>query len=66
MIAVVEQKEMADKRLQLRAAVLADGLKECTFHPKTNEGANRQLIQHILAHSDGADSAVSGYSADRD
>lgn len=25
---------------------------ECTFHPHTSEGRNRQLLMHLLAHDD--------------
>ena len=58
------QEELADRRAQLRATVMAEALKECTFHPQTKEGANRQLIQRILAGGGETDSTGQGSSFD--
>ena len=55
---------MADRRAQLRANVMAEAFKECTFHPRTKEGANRELIQRILAGSGETDSTGQGSSFD--
>ncbi|KAK9917945.1 hypothetical protein WJX75_009986 [Coccomyxa subellipsoidea] len=45
----LREKETEGRRLQLQAAILAESMKECTFHPNTNEALNRQLLQAILA-----------------
>lgn len=56
------QKELEGRRLQLQAAMLADSMKECTFHPKTSEGLNRRLIEAILASDDEDEDACSNAS----
>ncbi|CAL8463386.1 g2920 [Coccomyxa elongata] len=48
----LREKETEGRRLQLQAAVMAQSMKECTFHPNTNEALNRQLLQAILASDD--------------
>ncbi|BDA48748.1 hypothetical protein COCOBI_12-4300 [Coccomyxa sp. Obi] len=48
----LREKETEGRRLQLHAAVMAQSMKECTFHPNTNEALNRQLLQAILASDD--------------
>ena len=53
------QKETEGRRLQLQAAMLAESMKECTFHPNTNEALNRQLLQAILASDDEQEDARS-------
>ena len=53
------QKESEGRRLQLQASMLAESMRECTFHPNTNEALNRQLLQAILASDDEQEDARS-------
>ena len=42
----------AQKRRALKQRIHEEELAECTFHPVTNEGRNRELIQRILMTED--------------
>ncbi|EIE27456.1 hypothetical protein COCSUDRAFT_39121 [Coccomyxa subellipsoidea C-169] len=55
----LREKETEGRRLQLQAALLAESMRECTFHPNTNEALNRQLLDAILASDDDCDDARS-------
>lgn len=44
---LVQHREQG-RRAQLREALLAEAMQECTFKPKTNAGSNREIIARIL------------------
>ena len=41
---------------------MANAMKDCTFHPKTNEAEKRQLLQYILESGDAGSCASEGLS----
>ena len=48
------QEKLQQRRFELKQALLAEAMRECTFKPRTNEGQNRELINRILRADEAA------------